>query len=117
MCIFVYIFHFIIDNSPANSRVNVVLKEKSQPLWPLLRSVYVFADARFNNAYPAIVKVKLFLCIGEMNKDTGQSRTMSSTGEIDMIQFVLIAEFSGLVLVQTVLFICSRWVLNAQLHN
>ena len=26
----------------------------------------MFADARFNNAYPAIVKVKLFVCIGEM---------------------------------------------------
>ena len=26
----------------------------------------MFADARYNDAYPAIVKVKLFVCIGEM---------------------------------------------------
>ena len=34
--------------------------------WFLTIVAMLFADARFNNDYPAIVKVELFVCIGEM---------------------------------------------------
>ena len=52
----------------ASSRLSSLMYYEHQALWlkRIAFPLFMFADARFNNAYPAIVKVKLFVCIGEM---------------------------------------------------
>ena len=82
----------------------------------------MFAVTWFNNAYSAIVKVKLFFCIGEMISFRYGTRisvnldTMSSPGYFDRLSLFYV-EFSDSVFMQTISFICRGWCLAAKLDN
>ena len=60
------LYMILSDSLPVVLAMMTNSVQDSRPSESFMPSTLVFADAGYDTAYPAKVKVKLFVCIGEM---------------------------------------------------